>query len=814
MKYSLLCIGGIIMNVYKHNEEAYNKVVESFKTEDRVCVVQPTGTGKSYIALQLIKDNLDKKIMYITSLKSNMIEFQEKLEVNGLNNTDCCIYQNLKNALESIEDNTYDYIILDEMHRAGAYVWGESVKKLIEKNKGVKLLGMSATPIRYLDNQRDMVEEMFNGNKVHELKISEAIAQGILKRPRYVTCLYSLEEEYNKACEKVEKIKNKSDKEKALGLLKKAKAQISNAQGLEYVFRDNIDKPDSKCIMFCRDLRHLIEMVNKSKEWFSMVNENVHRYTVYSESKKDSQREIEKFKNDNSSALKVLFCIDMINEGVHIDGVNVVILMRNTVSPNVYLQQIGRALSVDNKEHVTIIDVTNNFECMRMSEQLGNEVRTLIESDSAEEDFSFEIYYKIRDFVELMKEIENLISNRTWDEMFEVYKSLVEQGVEIRQSYVTEDGINIGNWVHTQRRAYKRNKIPQDRVDKLNSINFKWGVELKWDEMFEIYKTLVAQGIDVVKGYVTEDGIRVGAWAITQRMAYRNNKLSQDRIDKLNSINFKWIKATYMRNSWDEMFEVYKSLVEQGVNVVKRYVTEDGVKIGVWIESQRRAYKNNKISQDKIDKLNSMGFKWCANDAWNEMFEIYKSLIEQGVNVTTAYITDDGINIGHWVNTQRRAYKDNKISQEKIDKLNSIGFNWDIVKTWDEMFELYKSLIAQGIEIKQSYVTEDDVKIGIWVSTQRKAYKNNKLPQDKIDRLNSIGFKWNINKTWGEMFEIYKSLVEQGINVKTRYITDDGINVGEWLNAQKRAYKNNKMTQYRIEKLDSVNPDWRKGIKV
>lgn len=799
------------MNVYKHNEEAYNKVVESFKTEDRVCVVQPTGTGKSYIALQLIKDNLDKKIMYITSLKPNMIEFKEKLEVNDLNNTDCCIYQNLKNALESIEDNTYDYIILDEMHRAGAYVWGESVKKLIEKNKGVKLLGMSATPIRYLDNQRDMVEEMFDGNKVHELKISEAIAQGILKRPRYVTCLYSLEEEYNKACEKVEKIKNKSDKEKALGLLKKAKAQISNAQGLEYVFRDNIDKPDSKCIMFCRDLRHLIEMVNRSKEWFSMVNENVHRYTVYSESKKDSQREIEKFKNDNSSALKVLFCIDMINEGVHIDGVNVVILMRNTISPNVYLQQIGRALSVDNKEHVTIIDVTNNFECMRMSEQLGNEVRTLIESDSVEEDFSFEVYYKIRDFVELMKEIESLSCAKTWDEMFEIYKSLIEQGINVTQCYITEDGINIGNWVRTQRKAYKDNKMIQDRVDKLNSIEFQWAVELKWDEMFEIYKTLVEQGVEIRFSYVTEGGINIGNWVNTQRQAYKNNKMSQDRIDKLNSINFKWCN-----DNWGKMFEIYKSLIKKGIKVRSNYVTEDGINIGAWVATQKVRYKSNKMPQDRINKLNSINIEWVRAGKrykrydWDEVFEIYKSLIKQGINVTQSYITEDGINIGTWVNTQRQKYKNNKMPQDRIDKLNSINFKWNIRGEWDEMFEVYKSLVEQGVNVNRRYITEDGVKIGIWVSAQRKAYKDNKLSQDKIDKLNSMGFKWCANDSWNEMFEIYKSLVEQGVNVTKAYITEDGVNIGYWVSTQRRAYKNNKMMQYRIEKLDSVNPNWRK----
>ena len=59
------------MKVYQHNVEAYSKVKMAFKTNKRTCVVQPTGTGKSYVALQLIEDNKNKKILYITSYGVN-----------------------------------------------------------------------------------------------------------------------------------------------------------------------------------------------------------------------------------------------------------------------------------------------------------------------------------------------------------------------------------------------------------------------------------------------------------------------------------------------------------------------------------------------------------------------------------------------------------------------------------------------------------------------------------------------------------------------------------------------------------------------
>ena len=67
---------------------------------------------------------------------------------------------------------------------------------------------------------------------------------------------------------------------------------------------------------------------------------------------------------DKSDHLKLLFCIDMLNEGVHVEGIDGVILLRPTISPILYLQQIGRALSTGKGKNVrpVIFDVVNNFD--------------------------------------------------------------------------------------------------------------------------------------------------------------------------------------------------------------------------------------------------------------------------------------------------------------------------------------------------------------------------------------------------------------------------------------------------------------------
>lgn len=68
------------------------------------------------------------------------------------------------------------------------------------------------------------------------------------------------------------------------------------------------------------------------------------------------------FKVDESDRLKLLFCIDMLNEGVHVEGISGVILFRPTISPIIYKQQIGRALTAGENSTPLILDVVNNFE--------------------------------------------------------------------------------------------------------------------------------------------------------------------------------------------------------------------------------------------------------------------------------------------------------------------------------------------------------------------------------------------------------------------------------------------------------------------
>ena len=177
-----------------HNQEVYERIVENFRESDKTSVIHPTGTGKSYLALKLLEDNPDKRVVYIAPSISILYNLRKNMQETGLGDIGLprlrrVTYQTLasqakkfKNNDEEqaqIDDIKADIIVLDEFHHCGAPEWGAGVERLMKNNPNAKILGLSATPIRYSDDLRDMSDELFDGNVTSEMTLEEAIERGI-----------------------------------------------------------------------------------------------------------------------------------------------------------------------------------------------------------------------------------------------------------------------------------------------------------------------------------------------------------------------------------------------------------------------------------------------------------------------------------------------------------------------------------------------------------------------------------------------------------------------------------------------------------
>jgi len=116
-----------------------------------------------------------------------------------------------------------------------------------------------------------------------------------------------------------------------------------------------------------------------------------------------------------------------------------------------------------------------------------------------------------------------------------------------------------------------------------------------------------------------------------------------------------------------------------------------------------------------------------------------------------SYITEDGIKVGSWTNNQRSNKKKNKLDEEKIKLLEKLdGWFWklNLDKLWLDNYELLKEYMINND--KQcpncSYITDDGINLGIWISRQRSNKKKKKLDEEKIKLLEQIpGWWWDSN---------------------------------------------------------------------
>lgn len=364
-----------------HNKETYKKIENTLQSTNKTCIIQPTGSGKSYLILKLIEYYVeqDRQIIVIEPQKYIFDQLQDKMRKYGLlsNKVKFITYSALgKMDKDKIKQfNLPNLVIIDEMHRAGAPIWGSGLQKMLEVfPKDCKYVGFSATPIRFLDGKRNMAEELFEGCIANEIGLADAILNRILPLPRYIAGLYTYDNEVNAITRKIENSRNTDEeKEKLLEEVAIMKKNLDKSKGISSIFKKYIIQDKGKYVAFCNNISHLKLMRSCLEQWFSEAEISCNFYEVHCKNpKKDKQ--FSAFMAD--TGLSVCLSVSMLSEGIH--GIDGVILLRSTISPNLYYQQIGRVFAVDMDTVPIIFNLVANCQSI-MACNLKNDLLDVID---------------------------------------------------------------------------------------------------------------------------------------------------------------------------------------------------------------------------------------------------------------------------------------------------------------------------------------------------------------------------------------------------------------------------------------------------
>ncbi len=821
--------GENMIQLYEHNQTAYESVLALLPQSGKAAVIHPTGTGKSFIAFKLVEDHPEKTFVWLSpseKIYDTQLENVKKASGFSPNNIAFFTYSKLTNMTDDVMMSLRpDYIILDEFHRAGAPEWGKSVQTLISHYPEANLLGLSATNIRYLDDQRDMAYELFENYIADSMSLAEAVTRGILPAPKYVVSIYSfkLEEEYYKS--RMNRI-SRPARIKAEEYLNKLRYAIEQAEGLEEIFPKHMENPHGKYIVFCTNYNHLQEMMQKSQTWFQKVDQNPHFYSVWADSP-SADRDYKAFREDDSDHLRLLFCIDMFNEGIHVEDISGVILFRPTVSPIIYKQQIGRALSAlrSDANPPVIFDIVNNFENLQTISSVEEEIYRIANFETEARDTStetvnpFQIIDEIKECRELFRKLEETLS-LSWDMMYQEAKAFhTRHGhLNIPKRYKTPNGYPLGVWLQTQRRV-KRGLVygllTEERIRLLNEIGMNWATrsETAWEVGIQHAKEYKQQfgDLDVVVQYVSPDGFCLGRWIANYRHKYVTIRDSGkdpfvihefQTLDKLGMI---WDKRN---EQFQRGLKAASDYVDRNgnLNVSPNYSTEDGFKLGQWLNNQRTRRKRNNISQKaekELSQLDPLGMRWShkADYLWEEHYQQAKHYFETNHHLNPTYnFCDNGFYLGRWIMHQREYYIAGKLNSDQVNRLERIGMEWISPNSWESYYQIAKRYYQKygDLEPKPDYVSPEGVWLGRWLATQRLSKKNGTITSERIQLLSALQMRW-IDKNdehWDKMlFDLIKWVSEHknSIHMSPDTKAEDGTNLYTWTRRQLKKSINNEL---------------------
>jgi len=204
-----------------------------------------------------------------------------------------------------------------------------------------------------------------------------------------------------------------------------------------------------------------------------------------------------------------------------------------------------------------------------------------------------------------------------WDAIEEKWEAAFDELLKFKEreghckvpaTYKTAEGFKLGGWVAERRK--KPHMLSAGETARLDAIGFSWrALEDKWEQHFEELRLFKEREghCRVPQNYKTVDGYTLGLWVSVQRTD--KVKMAQHRIDQLREIGFAW---TAREGKWEEGFEELVKFYEREghCNIKRRYVTDDGWRLGDWVGRQRA--ERDSLPHDYISKLDNIGFIWKA----------------------------------------------------------------------------------------------------------------------------------------------------------------------------------------------------------
>ena len=871
---------------FPHQQEALDALLPALKSQDRVSAIMACGTGKTLTALWTTEQlGASKVLVLLPSLALLRQTLHEWLKETSLDLAYLCVcsdpsvkddadtistaqsdldfevstdsatvrrfldapfkgtkvifstYQSASVVGEAMNSGeTFDLGIFDEAHKTAGREGRNYGYALEDKNIAIrKRLFVTATPRHYNPSKRNkegeatvafsMDEPKVYGPQSYVLSFGEAARRKIICGYKVIISVITSDQVNDEVLSKGT-VSVKGDAIRA--------RQVANQMAL----RDAVAQYGvSKIFTFHSTVKSAASFVAEGNEG---VRTHLPEFTaLHVSGAMPTARRERMMKEFRSAPRAVMSNARCLTEGVDVPAVDMVAFLSPKKSKVDIVQAIGRAMRKSGNKDVGYVLIP-----------------LYLEQKSGES-------------------IEEAVARANFEEVWDILQSLQEQDEVLAEliraaAQAKGQGKGFDDSRFSDRIAFTGPVLALESIRQAVTTKVLDRLESSWDINFGKLLNFKEEN-----GHcrVTKPHKELGGWVGRQRTEYSKQKVSADRVSKLNDLGFEWDPFS---SDWEEKFKdllAYKAVHgdclvaaldadykglgkwvsrqrtlfsvgglsemrsarldalefnwdaisaerERKFAALKAYKTQYGdclvpetnQDIGIWVGAQRRAFKKGILSVENIVRLESLGFEWDPLSAeWESNFNTLKAYRDRYGDCRVSNPSINHKKLRTWVSVQRRAYTKGKLSADRATRIESLGFDWDPYTTdWERMFYALKAYKNDHGDFRLSRQSKRHKELALWIGVQRRAYTKGKLSADRTARLEALGFEWDPRDSlWERMFQILLTYKKEHGHCSVPAVYKSFRSFGNWVVNQRSFYKKGKLCTDRISKLEALGFEWK-----
>jgi superfamily II DNA or RNA helicase len=349
----------------------------------------------------------------------------------------------------------------------------------------------------------------------------------------------------------------------------------------------------------------------------------------------------------------------------------------------------------------------------------------------------------------------------SWDDFCQELQSFAERNGEANppKTYKVND-LPLGAWASRQRVLYRKGKLRADRIARLEEmIGWTWdkGIDVWESNFIKLTKYTSEFGTANPPQSFRDEYSNLGIWVNSQRVKYRNGRLSAELAIRLESLRgWTW---NPLDGIWESSYEKLLAFTDEFKHASVPVSTDDPElkELSGWISRQRQSHRQKTLDEQKIKLLESLpGWSWKPHDeSWEMYFQLLNDYQFEFGHVLVPKSRSRELFRGHdlatWVNSQRTRYKKGGLEPDRVLKLETVdGWSWDPRSdNWDFFYRL---LVDYSIEFGHAVVPQGTAakpykgeNLSRWVNKQRTKFNKGILEKDRVLKLEQVkGWKWRV----------------------------------------------------------------------